>query len=62
MIWILKAFHTFPSTGIEAIAELIPIVHHLQKLSGRNQLHTATLPHNHKVKELLKRRFTPLSP
>jgi len=36
-----------PFIGIEANAKLIFIIHHLQKLSGRNQLYTATLPHNH---------------
>jgi len=30
-----------PFIGIEAIAKLISIIHHLQKLSGRNQLYTA---------------------
>jgi len=37
-IWILGAFKTSPSYGIEAIAGLIPIKLHLQKLGGRSQL------------------------
>jgi len=37
-IWILGAFKTFPSYGIEAIVGLIPIKLHLQKLGGRSQL------------------------
>ena len=37
-IWILGAFKTSPSYGIEAIAGLIPIKLHLQKLGGRLQL------------------------
>jgi len=37
-IWITGAFKTSPSFGIEAIADLIPIKLHLQKLSGRLQL------------------------
>ena len=35
-IWILGAFHTLPSFSIEAIADLISIYLHLQKLSGRS--------------------------
>jgi len=38
MIWILEAFHTSPTMGLEAIADLILIELYLQKLSGRNQL------------------------
>jgi len=38
IIWILGAFKTSPSFGIEAIVGLIPIKLHLQKLSGRSQL------------------------
>jgi len=37
-IWILGAFKTSPSYSIEAIAGLIPIKLHLQKLGGRSQL------------------------
>jgi len=33
-IWILGAFKTFFSYGIEALAGLIPINLHLQKLGG----------------------------
>ena len=46
-IWILGAFKTPPSFGIKAIAGLIPINLHLQKLSGRLQLRSHSLPHNH---------------
>ena len=38
VIWILGTFKTFPSCGVEAIASLIPIKLHLQKLGGRSQL------------------------
>jgi len=38
VIWILGAFKTSPSYGIEAIAGLVPIKLHLQKLGGRSQL------------------------
>jgi len=34
-LWILGVFKTSPSLGIEAIARLIPINLHLQKLSER---------------------------
>jgi len=37
-IWILEAFKTSPSYSVEAIAGLIPIKLHLQKLGGRFQL------------------------
>jgi len=37
-IWILGDFKTFPLYGIEAIAGLVPIKLHLQKLGGRSQL------------------------
>jgi len=34
-LWILGVSQTFPSIGIKAIAGLIPINLHLQKLGGR---------------------------
>jgi len=37
-IWILGALKTSPSFGIKAIAGLVPIKLHLQKLGGRLQL------------------------
>ena len=52
-IWILGTFKTSLLEGLKAIAGLIPIKSHLQKLSGRSQLHSATLPPNH-----LLRTFT----
>ena len=52
-IWILGAFKTSPLYGIEAIADLIPIHLHLQKLSGRSQLRGHTLPTNHIIRSLL---------
>ena len=47
VIWILEAFKTSPLYGVEAIAELIPIKLHLQKLGGRSQLRMNKLSHNH---------------
>ena len=35
-IWILGAFKTSPIDSLEAIAKLIPIKFHLQKLSSRS--------------------------
>ena len=46
-IWILKTFKISPSFSIEAIVGFIPINLHLQKLSGRSQLQTHSLPPNH---------------
>ena len=37
-IWILGTFKISPSEGIKAIAGLVPIKYHLQKLVGRSQL------------------------
>jgi len=37
-IWILGAFKISPSYGIEAIAGLVPIKLHLQKLGERSEL------------------------
>ena len=37
-IWILEAFKTSPSEGIEAIAGIIPMKFHLQKIAKRSQI------------------------
>jgi len=37
-IWTLEAFKSLPSEGIEAIAEIIPIKFHLQKIAKRSQI------------------------
>ena len=50
MIWILEVFYTLLSIGIEAITGIIFIQSHIQKLSGKNQLQTSTLPINHTLK------------
>ena len=57
-LWILGAFLTSPSLGIEAIAGLIPIYLHLQKLSGRLQLRTQLLLLNHIINSLLESRHS----
>ena len=44
------------SFGIEAIASLIPIHLHLQKLSSKSQLRAHTLSNNHIFHSLLESR------
>ena len=56
-IWILGAFKTFPLEDIEAIAGLIPIKLHLQKLAGRSQLHMLALSPNHIIHLLMDSPF-----
>jgi len=53
VIWILGAFKTSPSFGIEAIVGLMPINLHLQKPGGRSQLHTCKLPPSHLIRSLI---------
>ena len=52
-IWILGAFKTSPSEGIEAIVGLIHIKYHLQKVVGRSQLRSAALPANHLIRTFM---------
>jgi len=52
-IWILEAFKTLPTEGIEAIAGIIPIKFHLQKLARRSQICSFKLPSNHIIKNLI---------
>ena len=53
-IWILGAFKLFLSFGIKAIADLIPINLHLQKLSGRLQLWAHTHSSSHILLSLME--------
>jgi len=46
-IWILGAFKMSPSEGIEAIAGLIPVKYHLQKLTKCLLIRPFKLPENH---------------
>jgi len=57
-LWILRAFCTSPILEIKAIAGLVSIHLHLQKLSRWYQLRTFTLPKNHTIKFLLERRHS----
>jgi len=56
-IWILGAFKMSPLEGIKAIAGLILIKLHLQKLMGRSQLPTLSLPPNHIICSLMDLPF-----
>ena len=57
IIWILGAFKISLTKGIEALADLIPIKSHLQKLRGRSQLCTLSLPTNHIIWTLMDSSF-----
>ena len=57
-LWILGAFCTSLLSGIEAIAGLIPIHLHVQKLNSRFHLRAHTLLSNHIIKSLLETRLT----
>ena len=52
-LWILGAFKTSPSEGIEAIAGIIPIKFHLQKITKRSQIRPFKLPINHIIRNLM---------
>jgi len=52
-IWILGAFKTSPSEGIEAITGIIPIKYYIQKIAKRSQLRLFKLPNNHILRNLL---------
>ena len=51
-IWILGAFKTSPSEGIEALTGLVPIKFHLQKIARRSLICSFKLPTNHILKNL----------
>jgi len=52
-IWILGAFKTLPSMGIEAIAGIIPIKFHLQKIARRLEICPLKLPLSHLLRSLM---------
>jgi len=51
--WILGAFKMSPLEGIKALAGLMPIRFHLQKVSKRSLIRPFKLPTNHILKNLL---------
>ena len=55
-LWILGAFRTSSTGGIEALAGLIPIYFHLKKLVKRSCLRAATFPSQHALMSLLSAR------
>jgi len=52
-IWILGAFKMSPSEGIKAIAGIIPIKFHLQKLAERSLIRPFKLLANHIIRDLM---------
>jgi len=52
-IWILGAFKTSPLESIEAIAGIIPIRFHLQKITRRLQIRLFKLSTNHILRKLI---------
>ena len=52
-IWILGAFKTSPTEGIKAIAGIIPLKFHLQKLTRRSQIQPFVLSTNHIMRDLM---------
>ena len=52
-IWILGTFKTSPSEGIKALAGLIPIKYHLQKLAERSLIWLFKLLENHIIQHLM---------
>jgi len=60
-IWILGAFKMSLSFSVEAIAGLISINLHLQKLSGRLQLCAHSLSNNHILCSLMEPKLVALS-
>ena len=52
-IWILGAFKTLPSMGIKAIARIITIKFHLQKIARRSEIHSFKLPSSHILRNLM---------
>ena len=61
-LWILGAFRTSPTGGIEALAGLIPIHLHLKKLVKRSCLRAATLPSQHALMSLLSAKHSKGTP
>ena len=56
-IWILGAFKISPLFGTEAIAGLMPINLHFQKLGERSQLCTCKIPPSHLIRSLIDLRL-----
>jgi len=60
--WILGAFKTSPLEGLEALAGLIPVKYHLQKIAKRSQIRPSKLPKNHILNILMDDSSHKLNP
>lgn len=58
IIWITGAFRTSPTGGVQAIAGLMPIHLHLQKLKARSIFQAATLIDSHPTCSLLSAEYS----
>jgi len=61
-LWILGAFCTSPTSGIKALAGLIPIHLHLKKLVKQSCLRAAILPSQHVLMSLLSAKHSKGAP
>ena len=57
-LWITGAFHILPLWGVKAIASLIPIHLHLNKIGGRHHLQMAFLPKYHTFNSLMDDHYS----
>jgi len=60
--WILGAFKTSLLEGLEALAGLIPVKYHLQKIAKRSQIRPSKLPKNHILNILMDDSSHKLNP
>lgn len=56
-VWITGVFRMSPTGRVQAIAGLLPIHLHLQKLKARSVFHTATLLDTHPTCSLLSEKY-----
>ena len=61
-LWILGAFRTSPTGGIEALTGLIPIHLHLKKLVKQSCLRAAILSSQHALMSLLSAKHSKGAP
>jgi len=58
ILWITGAFYISPTWEVEAIAGLIPIYFHLDKLIGHHHLWVTSLPMQHTINALLDKQHS----
>ena len=56
VLWIVKAFHISPTASIEAIAGLISIYLHVQRLNSRFHLRAYSLTENYIINSMIEAR------